>query len=432
VTAATTGRVEVRPSAVPDGGWAAALQAVLADPARPRLVFQPIVDLRRGVIAGYEALSRFDGPAGLGPDRWFAMADELGVGARLEARVVGAALVARRGLPAHCFLTVNVSPHLLTDPALTDVLLAERDLSGMVLELTEHVAVEDTGSLLQLLDQLRTRGAAIALDDAGSGYSGLQQLALIRPDFVKLDRALVDHADRDEAKLALAELLGAYAGRLDAWLLVEGIERLEELEAFVRLGVPLAQGYLLAEPGPGWPDLDPGVAQTLQAMSARASQVHSVASLVEAVPTVEAGAGPAGALVAAGAVLAADPGRDVVVVVDEQGAPVHLVRAGLRDGDRSGDGDVTVQVVPLSLRVRPSGALVEVLTRAMTRVPARRFDPVLCVDQAGRLLGLVRPERMSLRLAELYSGEGPADGTRTSQTLCPAPAPRRPPSGGPR
>ena len=75
---------------------------------------------------------------------------------------------------------------------------------------------------------------------------------------------------------------------------------------------------------------------------------------------------------------------------------------------RAGDAAGELTVVPLSLRVRPSAALVEVVTRAMTRVAARRFDPVLCVDATGRLLGIVRPERMTLRLAELYSGDAPA------------------------
>ena len=391
----------------PDVGWAAALDAVLADPALPRLVFQPIVDLRRGVIAGYEALSRFDGPAGWGPDRWFAAADELGLGARLEARVVAAALRARTELPAHCFLSVNVSPHLLTEPELADVLLAADDLTGLVVELTEHVPVEDTGPLIALLDRLRAVGAAVALDDAGSGYSGLQQLALLRPDFVKLDRALVDHADRDEAKLALAELLGAYAGRLDAWLLVEGIERPEELEAFVRLGVPLAQGYLLAQPGPGWPSLDADVATRLRAMVARQASADQVASLVEAVPAVRSGdpAGDPAAAVAAAQLLVADPGLDLVVAVDDRGCPLHLLRPGRRDSEPGAD----VQLAPVSLRVRPSAQLVEVVTRAMTRVPARRFDPVLCVDDAGRLLGLVRVERMTLRLAGLYGGTDAAD-----------------------
>lgn len=411
--------VHARPATEPDGGWAAALDAVLADPARPRLVFQPIVDLRRGLIAGYEALSRFDGPVGCGPDRWFAAADELGLGARLEARVVTAALAVRAELPQHCFLSVNVSPHLLTEPELAGVLLAADDLTGLVLELTEHVPVEDAEPLVALLDRLRSVGAAVALDDAGSGYSGLQQLARLRPDFVKLDRALVDHADRDEAKLALAELLGTYAGRLDAWLLVEGIERVEELEAFVRLGVPLAQGYLLAEPGPGWPALRPGVSAQLQAMAARSAAADQVAALVEAVPTVRSGdpAGDPAALTEAARLLAADPGLGLVVAVDDLGCPVHLVRPGQRDTEAGTD----VQLVPVSLRVRPAAQLVEVITRAMTRVAARRFDPVLCVDETGRLLGLVRPERMTLRLAELYSGAG-TELTASHPTPGPVPA----------
>ena len=68
--------------------WDAAVRAVLLDPLQPQLVFQPIVDLRRGVVAGYEALSRFSGPPRANPDEWFAAADRLGVGAELEARVV--------------------------------------------------------------------------------------------------------------------------------------------------------------------------------------------------------------------------------------------------------------------------------------------------------------------------------------------------------
>jgi EAL domain-containing protein (putative c-di-GMP-specific phosphodiesterase class I) len=388
----------------PPQGWAAALAEVLADPARPALVFQPIVDLRRGVVCGYEALSRFGTEVACGPDRWFAAADELGLGARLEARVVRAALAARASAPADCFLAVNVSPHLLTEPELADVLLAEPDLSGLVLELTEHVRVGDHERLIALLDRLRAAGAAIALDDAGSGYSGLQQLALLRPQFVKLDRALVDHADRDEAKLALAELLGTYAGRLDAWLLVEGVERVEELEAFVRLGVPLAQGWFLARPGPGWPQLDPALGPRLRAMSERARQVDSVAGLVERVPTVSAQElDDAAALAAARALLAEDPGLDLVVVVDGAGHPTALLRPGLRAGEAGRD----LRVLPVSLRVRPASPVVEVAVRAMTRVAARRFDPVVCVDAGGTLLGVVRAERMTLRLAELQSGAGP-------------------------
>jgi EAL domain-containing protein (putative c-di-GMP-specific phosphodiesterase class I) len=426
VHAPTAGERALSAATAPAGGWSAALREVLADPTRPELVYQPIIDLRRGIVAGYEALARFGGATPFPPDQWFAHADELGVGARLEARVVAAALVARQTLPADCFLSVNVSPHLLTEPEVADLLLGHGDLNRVVLELTEHVPVEDFVRLNALLDRLRAAGAAIALDDAGSGYSGLQQLALIRPQFVKLDRALVDHADRDEAKLALAELLGTYAGRLDAWLLVEGIERPEELEAFVRLGVPLAQGFLLARPGPAWPVLDVEMGARLRALTERARGAHRVAALVEMVPTVlgEDADGASAGVVAAHAAFAADPGLDVVVVVDDDGHPVHLVRPGLRLDDPGG----TAQVVPVTLKVRPEAELAEVATRAMTRVSARRFDPVLCVDRGGRLLGLVRPERMTLRLAELHDTPRP-DEVPVALNPEPVPMPALVPGG---
>ena len=72
----------------------------------------------------------------------------------------------------------------------------------------------------------------------------------LRPDFVKLDRALVQDVDRDPAKHALVETLGMLAGRLDSWLLAEGIERPGEREVLAAMGVPLAQGFGLARPAP--------------------------------------------------------------------------------------------------------------------------------------------------------------------------------------
>ena len=82
----------------------------------------------------------------------------------------------------------------------------------------------DLDPLIELRERLRSRGALLAVDDAGSGYSGLQQIAAIKPQMVKLDRAIVSGVDGDEVKLALTELLGEFAGRIDAWLLAEGIE----------------------------------------------------------------------------------------------------------------------------------------------------------------------------------------------------------------
>lgn len=370
--------------------WADAIAAVLKDPSLLRMVYQPIVDLAVGCVVGYEALARFTGPPHTTPDRWFAAADKLGLGAELEAVAVRRALASLDTLPPDRFLAVNVSPHLLHQPALFGALVQSGSLDRVVVELTEHLPTHDLARLTDHLDRLRAAGATIALDDAGSGYAGLQQLAVVRPQIVKLDRALVDHADRDEAKLALAELLGTYAGRLDACLLVEGVERLEELGAFIRLGVPLAQGWLFGRGTTGWTELPDDLGEHVRLLGAQARLVEAIGSLVETAATV--GPGEEGV---ARALLSADPGLELVVVVDGHRRPVELVRRGHRAGEQPGATTVT----PVGLRVGVSDNLVDVATRAMTRQRNSRFDPVVCVDDVGRLVGVVAVERITLRLA---------------------------------
>ncbi|MGX5656592.1 EAL domain-containing protein [Geodermatophilus nigrescens] len=366
-------------------GWTEELARLRDRPDTLRLVFQPIVDVARGVVAGYEALARFtaaDGsPSAATPDRWFAAADAAGIGARAEAMVVERCLQLRHELPPNCFLTVNVSPHLLTDPALADLLLGAGDLTPLVLEFTEHQDVADLRPLLDLRDRLRDRGALVALDDAGSGYSGLQQLTAVRPQLIKLDRALVAGADTDDVKLALAQLLGEFGGRIDAWLLAEGVETWAETEAFARLGVPLAQGYLLGRPAEPWAVLDPEVGERLRRSALRGRLVEHVASLVEPAERVAEGATPVGA--------------GSAVRVDRFGHPTGLLLAHRRDGDPAGHREA-----PVSLRVPASTAVAEVAQRVVTRPEASRFDPVVVVDDVGAVTGLVRVESLLSRLAE--------------------------------
>ena len=159
-----------------------------------------------------------------------------------------------------------------------DALATRPDLRRVVVELTEHSPVDDLEALRRETDELRARGALIALDDAGSGYSGLQQLAALRPQIVKLDRALVSDADTDPVRMALAEMVGEFAGRIDAWLLAEGMETAAELAAFTRLGVPLAQGWVLGRPGAGFAPLAPDVVQLVRTHAARVRLTESVAA----------------------------------------------------------------------------------------------------------------------------------------------------------
>lgn len=378
------------PGTVRDPDWPAELDRLAARPETLQLVFQPIVDVARGVVAGYETLARFQdadgGPSPATPDRWFAAADAAGVGARVEALVVRRCLDLRADLPPNCFLTVNVSPHLLTEPELADLLLSAGDLAPLVLELTEHQDVADLRPLLDVQDRLRDRGALVALDDAGSGYSGLQQLTAVRPQLIKLDRALVDGADRDPVKLALAQLLGEFGARIDAWLLAEGVETWGEMEAFSRLGVPLAQGYLLGRPAPPWSSLDPAVAARLREVHVRGRLRENVVSLVEPVELVPVEGAPTG--------------RGAAVRVDAHGHPVALLLPWRRDQDPGGH-----RSAPVSLRVPASTGTAELARRVATRPEETRFDPVVCVDDVGAVVGLVRVEHLLARLADQHDGD---------------------------
>src|SRR4051812_31473147 len=182
---------------------------LLASPDDLTLAFQPIVDLATATVAGYEALSRFPGTAG--PDIWLAAATDAGLGAELEALAIHKALAAVPDLPENTFLTVNVSPHLLGSKPVQDALATRPDLHRVVVKLTEHTPVDDLAALQTQTAELRERGALIALDDAGSGYSGLQQMASLRPQVVKLDRALVTGIDTDPVRVALAEMVGEFS-----------------------------------------------------------------------------------------------------------------------------------------------------------------------------------------------------------------------------
>jgi len=344
---------------------------LLADPDDLTLAFQPIVDLAGATVAGYEALARFPGSAG--PDVWFGAAAEAGIAAELESLAIHKALAVVDQLPPDTFLTVNVSPHILGSAPVQEALATRPALHRVVVELTEHTPVHDLAALRRQCDELRRRGALIALDDAGSGYSGLQQLAALRPQVVKLDRALVSDADTDPVRVALAEMLGEFAGRIDAWLLAEGIETAAELAAFAQLGVPLAQGWLLGRPSPGFAPLSQEATELVRAQVARARLTDSVAGLLRPVRQH----GPDEEL----------PAVPPVVLLGSQGEPVGLLLHDPRTDE--------VYEAPVSLRVHPTTDVTETLQRALTRPPAVRFDPVLCTDPTGHVLGLLRIEDLA-------------------------------------
>ncbi len=239
----------------------------LLDRERPVIpYFQPLVSLSTGRVLGYEALSRFPDPPGRGPEAWFAQAARCGLAPRLEAAALRAALSAS-GRPPGTFLSINVSPRTLASPDVRAVL--PQDMTGLVVEITEHELAEDLDALEKELNKLRERGARIAVDDAGAGYSGLQQVMRIQPDVIKLDRSLVMNLDRDPAKEALIDSFVRFARRTGASVCAEGIETMEELRLLADLDVTYGQGYVLARPAPEWGNVANSVSESLLRSSLR-------------------------------------------------------------------------------------------------------------------------------------------------------------------
>ena len=228
--------------------------------------FQPLVSLSTGRILGYEALSRFPNPPGRSPEAWFSQASRCGAAALLEAAALRAAL-ATEGRPAGAFLSLNLSPLTLGSPEVQAVL--PDDMSSLVVELTEHELACDLEALESQLAELRDRGARIAVDDAGAGYSGLQQVMRIRPDVIKLDRSLIMNVNQDPAREALIDSFVRFARRTHASVCAEGIETMEELNVLADLDVAYGQGYVLARPSPDWGTLPSAVSDSLLRRSLR-------------------------------------------------------------------------------------------------------------------------------------------------------------------
>jgi PAS domain S-box-containing protein len=223
-----------------------------------RTVFQVIIDTTSGLAVGAEALTRFPPEESMmTPEKWFSAAARAGLGVELELAALRQALCAgSAGLPPDLFLSVNVSPATVLSGTLEKII----DESGwspamMVVEITEHVSIENYAELSAHTTSLRRRGLRLAVDDAGAGYASFRHILALRPDYIKLDRALIAGIDNDPGKRALIKAVTSFAGDIGATVIAEGIENGDELCAATLLGVQGAQGFFICEPSPvaDWP-----------------------------------------------------------------------------------------------------------------------------------------------------------------------------------
>lgn len=363
-----------------EAAWDDLIERAIADEIiRP--AFQPIVDIQRGVVAGYEALARFvDGPD-VGPDEWFARAFERGRLDQLDRSALRAALARRDRLPLNTYLSVNVEPISLVAPIVMRELHAHAPLDGLVIELTEHGAVPDWPAVVEATDRLRSMGALIAVDDAGAGYSGLQQILDLRPQFLKLDRSLVTGVDGDEAKAALVEMLGVFANRIDAWVVAEGVETEGEAERCRHLGVPLAQGWFYAKPAMSFcTDGDLPDAVRREAATDRDAGLRP---LLRSIPVISAAA-----LDQAASYFSRLRIRHAVVLDGTRAL-------GLMTPSAAFEGEV-LSTFRANVNTSPD----ELAHRIAVAADGDRFLPVIVSDDAGRYVGVVPVNRLLGHLAD--------------------------------
>ena len=154
------------------------------------MAVQPIVDLRDGTVHAYEALARFGQGGTDSPLHWFSLAEEFGERDELERSCLRAALTLLGPRP-RARAWPSTSPRLCSwTRAPYGFLEQPRDLSGLIIEVTEEALVQSEAQLHTTIAPLRERGARLAVDDMGAGYSGLRQITTVQPSYLKLDRFL--------------------------------------------------------------------------------------------------------------------------------------------------------------------------------------------------------------------------------------------------
>lgn len=235
--------------------------------------FQPIVSVKRKALIGVEALARATDPrtgAPVPPPQLFGWARETGRLLELDRACQASAMRNFATLPVRdpeLLVFINIEASLLDEHGSLSLLDAVHAAglkpSNVVIEVNE-TQVQDVSRLEAFVQRHREHGFLIAMDDLGSGHSGLQRWPVLKPDIIKLDRSLVDGLADNFYAQELVRSMIALGRQTGALILAEGVETQADVTACLDLGVDLFQGFFFARPAPaGAPNLDQALAVTL-------------------------------------------------------------------------------------------------------------------------------------------------------------------------
>jgi diguanylate cyclase (GGDEF)-like protein len=228
--------------------------------------YQPIVSLRTETIFGVEALARWQHPQRglLPPDDFIGIAEETGLIIKIGETVLQSACRQLRRWQAHftqqpaLTMWVNLSTRQLANPGLVETVqatLAETGIqpSSLCLEVTETVTMDDTGASADVLAALERLGICIAIDDFGTGYSSLNYLKRLHANYIKIDQSFVEGLGVNSEDTAIVHAIHGLAKALGLGVVVEGVERAEQVELLRDLDSDLAQGWAFwpAQPADG-------------------------------------------------------------------------------------------------------------------------------------------------------------------------------------
>lgn len=234
-------------------------------------VFQPIVSLKTGEIVSFEALSRITlESCPINIEELFKIANTLEQSWKLDQLCRKCAIKASQQMPSGKKLFINVNANILLDQDFVQGFTKEYlkkyhlDSNNIVFELSETTSIEDKHLFKQAVRHYRSQGFEIAIDDVGSGYSNLNRINHTQPEYLKLDRELIQDIHLNKDKHTMVEVMVNYCKEMNYKLIVEGIETKEELECLIQLGVEYGQGYYLKKPIDNFDDLLPSVKETIK------------------------------------------------------------------------------------------------------------------------------------------------------------------------
>jgi diguanylate cyclase (GGDEF)-like protein len=219
--------------------------------------YQPILNLRSGKVAGFEALIRWNHPTRglIGPADFIPIAEETGLIVPIGDWVLRAACLEAANWPRDIEIAVNLSSVQFKSGQLLDSVRQALAISGLdpnrlELEITESILLQNSQDTRALLHQLRALGIRIALDDFGTGYSSLGYLRSFPFDKIKIDRSFVRDIGLNSGSAVIVGAVVSIARGLGMTTVAEGVETADQLARVRSLGCSMVQGYLFSRPRP--------------------------------------------------------------------------------------------------------------------------------------------------------------------------------------